>query len=254
MNSDSKNHVFVLDQNLAIVGRLENLAPGEKIYSSRFMGDRCYLVTFKKVDPFFVIDLSVATSPKVLGKLKIPGYSDYLHPYDENHIIGLGKETVGAEEGNFAWYQGVKLSLFDVTDVTNPVELSKYVIGDRGTTSEALYDHKAFLFSRSNNLLIIPITLAKIDPDKYPNGIPPNTRGDIVWTGACVFSLTLEDGFQPLGGISHADDGPDGDYWGWSPYRVRRSLYIEEFIYTISESLVKINRTDDLSLVKALAL
>ncbi len=254
MTSDSKNHVFVLDQNLAIVGRLENLAPGEKIYSSRFMGDRCYLVTFKKIDPFFVIDLSNPTNPHVLGKLKIPGYSDYLHPYDENHMIGLGKETVEAEEGNFAWYQGVKLSLFDVTDVTNPVELSKYVIGDRGTTSEALYDHKAFLFSRSNNLLIIPITLAKIDPDKYPNGIPPNTRGDIVWTGACVFSLTIEGGFQPRGGISHANDIPEGDYGGWSYYSVRRSLYIEELIYTISESLVKINRMDDLAEIGELEL
>jgi uncharacterized secreted protein with C-terminal beta-propeller domain len=254
MTSDSNNHVFVLNQNLVIVGRLENLAPGEKIYSSRFMGDRCYLVTFKKVDPFFVIDLSIATSPKVLGKLKIPGYSDYLHPYDENHIIGLGKETVEAEDGDFAWYQGVKLSLFDVTDVTNPVELSKYVIGDRGTTSEALSDHKTFMFSRANNLLIIPITLAKIDPDKYPDGIPPNARGDIVWTGACVFSLTLEGGFEPRGGISHSDDNSVGDYWVWSSYRVRRSLYIEEFIYTISESLVKINRMDDLSLVKTLAL
>ncbi|MCJ2562960.1 MAG: beta-propeller domain-containing protein, partial [Candidatus Thermoplasmatota archaeon] len=238
----------------AIVGRLENLAPGEKIYSSRFMGDRCYLVTFKKIDPFFVIDLSNPTNPHVLGKLKIPGYSDYLHPYDENHMIGLGKETVEAEEGNFAWYQGVKLSLFDVTDVTNPVELSKYVIGDRGTTSEALYDHKAFLFSRSNNLLIIPITLAKIDPDKYPNGIPPNTRGDIVWTGACVFSLTIEGGFQPRGGISHANDIPEGDYGGWSYYSVRRSLYIEELIYTISESLVKINRMDDLAEIGELEL
>ncbi|NIP67558.1 hypothetical protein GWM83_02345, partial [Candidatus Bathyarchaeota archaeon] len=114
------------------MGRLEDLAPGEKIYSARFMGDRGYLVTFRKVDPLFVLDLSQPTNPKVLGKLKIPGYSDYLHPYDENHIIGVGKETVAAEQGDFAWYQGVKISLFDVTDVEDPREIDKYEIGDRG--------------------------------------------------------------------------------------------------------------------------
>lgn len=253
-NPTSTNNVFVLDQDLEIVGRLENLAPGEMIYSSRFMGDRCYLVTFKKIDPFFVIDLSNATNPQVLGKLKIPGYSDYLHPYDENHIIGLGKETVEAQGGNFAWYQGVKLSLFDVTDVSNPIEVSKYIIGDRGTTSEALYDHKAFMFSRSKNLLIIPIKLAKIDPSKYPNGVPPNTHGDIVWNGACVFSLTLDAGFQPKGGISHADELPNEGYRWWSSYTVRRSLYIEDYVYTISENLVKINRMDDLAEIGELEL
>ena len=135
----SGSHVYVLDQELDIAGRLENLAPGEQIHSARFMGSRCYLVTFKKVDPLFVIDLSDPTQPKVLGELKITGFSDYLHPYDENHIIGIGKETVAAEEGDFAWYQGVKISLFDVSDVANPKEIAKYEIGDRGTDSPVLY-------------------------------------------------------------------------------------------------------------------
>ncbi|MFQ5758554.1 MAG: beta-propeller domain-containing protein, partial [Candidatus Bathyarchaeia archaeon] len=92
--ASSQNNVYVLDMNLTIVGRLEGLAPGERIHSARFMGDRCYLVTFRKVDPLFVIDLEDPYDPEVLGKLKIPGYSDYLHPSDENHIIGVGKETV----------------------------------------------------------------------------------------------------------------------------------------------------------------
>jgi len=83
-------------------------------------------------DPLFVIDLEDPYTPAVLGKLKIPGYSDYLHPYDENHLIGVGKETVEAEEGDFAWYQGVKISLFDVSDIENPTEMTKYEIGDRG--------------------------------------------------------------------------------------------------------------------------
>jgi uncharacterized secreted protein with C-terminal beta-propeller domain len=87
---------------------------GENFHAARFIGNRCYLVTFIKTDPLFVIDLSQATKPTLLGELIIPGYSDYLHPYDETHLIGLGKEAVGASEGDFAWYQGLKLSLFDV--------------------------------------------------------------------------------------------------------------------------------------------
>ena len=114
------NNVYVLNMSLAVVGRLENLAAGENLHSVRFIGDKCYLVTFKKTDPLFVIDLSQPTNPKVLGSLKIPGYSDYLHPYDESHIIGVGKETVEASEGDFAWYQGLKLSLLTSATSTNP--------------------------------------------------------------------------------------------------------------------------------------
>jgi uncharacterized secreted protein with C-terminal beta-propeller domain len=140
------NHLYILDKDMNIVGRLENLAPGERIYSARFMGERAYLVTFKKVDPLFVIDLEDPYNPRVLGKLKIPGYSDYLHPYDETHLIGIGKDTIDA--GDFAWFQGVKIALFDVSDPENPKEISKIVIGERGTESYVLRDHRAFLFSR----------------------------------------------------------------------------------------------------------
>ena len=151
----SSNNVYILDDELDVVGELEDLAPGEKIYSVRFMGKKGYIVTFKKIDPLFVIDLSDHSNPLVLGKLKIPGYSDYLHPYDENHLIGIGKDTVEAADEltesrglDFGWYQGVKMAIFDVTDVENPIELHKVVIGDRGTDSPVLYDHKAFLFDR----------------------------------------------------------------------------------------------------------
>jgi len=107
------------------------------------MGSCCYLVTFKKVDQLFTIDLSDPENPKVLGKLKIPGYCDYLHPYDENTLIGIGKETIEAKGGDFALYQGVKISLFDVSNVENPRELAKVEIGNRGTESPALHDHHA---------------------------------------------------------------------------------------------------------------
>ncbi|MDI6729996.1 MAG: beta-propeller domain-containing protein [Candidatus Altarchaeum sp.] len=241
----STNNVYVLDDELKIIGKLEYLAPGESIYSARFIGDRCYLVTFVKIDPLFVIDLSNPTEPEVLGKLKIPGYSDYLHPYDENHIIGIGKEAVDAKEGYFSWYQGVKLSLFDVSDVKKPKEISKYDIGDRGTDSYALHDHKAFLFSKSKNLLVIPILLAEIDEEKYPGGVQPNTYGDYVWQGAYVFNITTDKGFELKGRVTHTADSKEfiksGWYYGESATSVKRSLYIDDVLYTISNKKVKMN-------------
>ncbi len=247
---DASNNVYVLNSTMGIAGRLEGLAPGERIYSARFMGGRCYLVTFKKVDPLFVIDLSDPEEPRVLGKLKIPGYSDYLHPYDGDHLIGLGKETVEAEGGDFAWYQGIKISLFDVSDVSNPRELAKYEIGDRGTDSQALRDHKAFLFSRSRNLLIIPVLVAEIDEGDYSGVVPPNAHGDYVYQGAYVFDISPEGGISLRGRVTHIEDEDPflkSGYWFDSEYMVERSLYIKDMLYTISGRMVKINSLDALS-------
>ncbi|MBA7593256.1 MAG: hypothetical protein GH150_02235 [Hadesarchaea archaeon] len=242
----AQNHVYVLDENLNTVGRLEGIAPGERIYSARFMGGRAYLVTFKKIDPLFVIDLNNPRNPRVLGELKIPGYSDYLHPYDETHLIGVGKDTV--DMGPFAWYQGVKIALFDVSDPENPREISKYVIGDRRTDSYVLQDHKAFLFSRSKNLLVMPILLAEIDEERYPGGVPPDAYGEYVWQGAYVFNISLTDGLVLGGGITHSEDISQLE-WGWyySSRSVKRSLYIENVLCTISDGLVKMNNLEDLS-------
>ena len=251
------NNVYVLDQKLDIFGRLENLAPGEQIHSARFMGNRCYLVTFKKVDPLFVIDLTNPGEPKVLGELKITGYSDYLHPYDENHVIGIGKEAVAAEEGDFAWYQGVKISLFDVSDVANPKEIAKYEIGDRGTDTPVLYDHKAFLFDRAKNLLVLPVSVAQIDPSQYPGGVPSWGYGEFVWQGAYVFDISLEHGLELKGRITHCSDNPDNSVSRssapWSSYRdysscnIERSLYIGNVLYTISDQQIGMNDLETLA-------
>lgn len=114
------------------------------------MGDRAYMVTFRTVDPFFVIDIRDPKSPKVLGKLKIPGYSNYLHPYDENNIMGFGKDTteVKGPYGTQAYYEGMKIAMFDVSNVADPVEKDLEIIGVRGTESELLRNHRALLFSR----------------------------------------------------------------------------------------------------------
>ena len=248
--SSTSNNVYVLNASLGVVGSLEGLAPGEDIYSARFMGRRCYLVTFKKIDPLFVIDLEDPENPTVLGKLKIPGYSDYLHPYDENTLIGVGKETEEAEEGDFAWYQGVKISLFDVSNVSDPRELAKFEIGDRGTDSPALRDHKAFLFSRAKNLLVIPVLVAEIDAGDYSSEVPPNAHGEYVYQGAYVFHISPEQGIDLRGRVTHIDDPQAflrSGYWFESKLTVERSLYIDDVLYTISGGMIKMNGLDDLS-------
>lgn len=242
-----QNNLYVLNMSLSIVGTLENLASGEDLHSARFMGNRCYLVTFKKVDPLFVIDLSEPSKPTVLGELKIPGFSDYLHPYDENHLIGVGKETVEADEGNFAWYQGVKISIFDVSNVSDPRQLANYTIGDRGSDTPILRDHKAFLLDRTRNLLIMPVLVAQIDETQYPSGVPKSAYGQPVWQGAYIFEISLNEGFSLMGGVSHLESQSqiqNSEYW------VNRALYIENVLYTVSNKKVRLNSLLDLVFIK----
>jgi inhibitor of cysteine peptidase len=251
----TNNNIYIFNKDLKLVGSLEDLAPGESIFSARFMGEKGYLVTFKKVDPLFVIDLSNPQNPKVLGKLKIPGFSDYLHPYDENHIIGIGKDTVEAEVewGDFAWYQGLKLAIFDVTDVENPKQMHVEIIGDRGTDSDALHNHKAFLFDRQKELLIIPVRLAEI---KDKENMPQNSYGDFTFQGAYVYNLNLEDGFKLKGRITHYEDDEifkkSGYYFYGDDYNVQRALYIEDILYTISNGKIKLNTLNNLEDLKEL--
>jgi len=253
----STNNIYILNENLEQVSELEGIAPGEKIYSARFMGSRAYLVTFKKIDPFFTIDLSDPYNPQTIGELKIPGYSDYLHPYDENHIIGLGRDTVEPQEEyswtkNFAWYQGIKIALFDVSDFENPKVVSQVIIGDRGTDSSALQDHKAFLFDKEKQLLVIPVRVFEISDEikEQNNGYTGSIYGDFKFQGAYVYKLSLEDGFELKGRITHLTDESDDDenYWyRWSsPSYITRSLYIDDVLYTISDSMIKMNSLVDL--------
>jgi inhibitor of cysteine peptidase len=249
-NGSQQNNLYVLNMSLSIVGRLENLATGENLHSTRFMGNRAYLVTFKSIDPLFVINLTDSAQPSVLGQLKVPGYSDYLHPYDETHLIGVGKETVEAGP-YFAWYQGIKIALFDVSNVANPMQLYEYVIGDRGSNSPILTDHKAFLFDKAKNLLVIPVLVAQIDESQYPEGVTANAYGQAVWQGAYVFNLSLENGFVLKGKITHIEGGVDVRY---TNYWVKRSLYIENVLYTGSDKKVMLNNLEDLSFIKEIPL
>lgn len=250
----SKNNVYVLNPDMKLVGKLENIAPGEKIYSTRFMGDRAYMVTFKKVDPFFVISMKDPAKPYILGKLKIPGYSDYLHPYDENHIIGFGKDTIETKTGNgpdsMAFYQGLKVAIFDVTNVNNPKEISKVIIGDRGTDSELLYNHKALLFSQEKQLLAFPVTVMKIrenEKGKDPSNWP--AYGSFEYQGAYIYQIDLKKGLQFKGRITHLSQEEmlkAGDTWYDSDKEINRIIYIGSNLFTLSQSQIQVNAWNSL--------
>ena len=246
---ESYSNLYVLDEKMNAVGKVEKLAEGERIYSVRFMQNRAYLVTFKQVDPLFVIDLSSPTNPKVLGKLKIPGYSNYLHPYDETTLIGLGKDS-----GD--WDAKLKLSLFDVSSIGDPKEIDTYILEGKRSDSIALNDHKAFLFSKEKNLLVIPASYEEEiiwDIVEKEKEIMPNPSK--YFRGAAVFYVDKK-GFELRGMIDHSDGSNEDSYY--SRYggvsSVKRSLFIKEILYTLSEKYLKMNKLDGLENVNSLIL
>jgi uncharacterized secreted protein with C-terminal beta-propeller domain len=239
------NAVYVLDEDLKILGGLDEIAPDESIFSARFIGDRLYLVTFQQIDPFFVIDLSSDT-PKILGELKIPGFSNYLHPYDDDHVIGVGRDT--KEIGNDRVQQlGVKVALFDVSDVSNPMVIDDYIIGDSSTHSEALNNHKAFFFDKRKNLLSIPISS---DTDSLEGITEKRIAPDWNrWNGFYILDLDFKNGIDLKGTITHTEN--DTRYYGMGN---SRTFYIEEVLYTVSDSMLKMNFMNDLEEVNSIKL
>jgi inhibitor of cysteine peptidase len=152
-NDRSRNNLYILNEDMTTRSSIEGLAQGEEIKSARFIGDKGYIVTFREVDPLFAIDLSDLDNPKVLGELKITGFSEYLHPLGENHLLGVGYE---ADTNGFR--EGVKISIFDVSDPTNPVEVSKKVYGEGGFTPVA-FNHRAFTINEEEGYIIIPVDI-----------------------------------------------------------------------------------------------
>ena len=258
--------IVVFDKEMKVIGETKYLAKGEKMYSSRFIGNKAYLVTYKTVDPLFVIDLSDPNNPTTLGKLKIPGYSTYLHPYDDNHIIGIGMQTEekvnrnssGKVVSTTAIITGMKMALFDVSDVNNPIQISETLIGDRRTTSAVLTNHKALLFSKEKELLAIPV-------NNYEEDFEVNTTGDTydqivsgyknynkqyVSEGYFVYKINLTDGFKLKGTITHNKTTSKYGYWNNS--KLLRGLYIDDNLFTISEDQIKVNRLEDLEQISEL--
>lgn len=238
------NAVYVLDKNLEIVGQLEKIAPDESIFSARFMDDRLYLVTFQQIDPFFVIDLSSDT-PKILGELKIPGFSNYLHPYDEEHVIGVGRDTKEIDNGRVQQL-GIKIALFNVADVKNPKVVDDFIIGDSSAQSEALYNHKAFFFDKSRKVLSIPISgdIKSLEESSSAKMFAPEYNR---WSGFYVFDLDEFKGFALKGTVTHSDDS--SRYYGMN---YARTFYIDDVLYTASNDYLKMNSFEELKEINSI--
>lgn len=241
------------------------------MYSSRFMGNKAYLVTYKTIDPLFVIDLSNETKPTVLGELHIPGYSTYLHPYDENHLIGIGMETEEIVNKNSiekvtsttSKITGMKMALFDVSDVNNPTLLSQTIIGDSRTTSAILTNPKALLFSKEKQLLAIPVNNYSEDfeidssIDSYSSIVDSYTNyKSYVSEGYFVYKINIDDGFNLKGVITHetSQKNKNQSSYSYNYYnsKLLRGLYIDNNLYTISETAIKVNDLDTLELIDEL--
>lgn len=242
--SEPKNHLFILDGQLEQVGSVEDLAPSERIYSVRFMGSKAYMVTFRETDPLFAIDVSDPAAPEVLGELKIPGFSNYLHPLDENHLIGFGYETriepvKGGGEPRIVT-GGMKLSLFDVSDMSNPKETDTEIIGGPGTYSALQYDHKALFRHEQQSLFGFPVSIYDGDGMEYI---------EFQAEGALLYSITPQ-GIELAADLTQASDQPYED-WNTS---VQRMAYAKDALYTVANAEIKSYRLSDFESLGSLPL
>ena len=228
----SKNNVYILDENLKVLGKLEGLAEGERIYSTRFAGDRVYMVTFRQVDPLFAIDTSNPRAPELKGMLKIPGYSTYLHMVDEDHILGFGYDTEESQWGGTVT-GGLKISMFDVSNVNKPKETFMEVIGRAGTYSELLYNHKALMFSLDKGLMAFPLSRAA-----------ENYKSD--FNGAYVYNVS-HDSISLRNTITHKES--EFESYGDN---IKRIIYIGDYLYTFSENKMQIHSINTNSKVNEL--
>jgi len=220
--------------NLVRVGAVKGIAPGEDIRSVRFDGDRGYVVTFKKTDPLFVLDLYHPAHPSILGELKIPGYSTYMHRIDPDHLLSIGFDS--DDHGSFAYFDGVILQLFDVSEPTKPKLMHKEKIGTRGSSSEAATNHLAFNYFREKGLLAFPMTICEGGGDgRYGT--------ELTFSGLLVYDVSIKDGFKRLGGVDHGTKGANcGTWWSNADSHVKRSVFLDELVYSIAPDRLKVQR------------
>lgn len=237
---DTINRVVTMqltDGKLQQIGQSEALARGERIYSARFNGNKGFMVTFRQVDPLYTFDLSDPTQPRMIGELKIPGFSSYIHLIDDNHLLAVGQ--AGTEDGRI---EGLKISIFDVSDFASPIEAHQFRIeADGWSWSEAAYDHHAFSYFASRKLLAIPV-------GGYRRSV--SRTSDRYFSELQVFEIDPTSGITPRGGINMrdvADTEADSWYDWWSGAQVRRSVFADDFIYAISGAGIKAVHNSDLS-------
>ena len=251
------SRVAVFDKNLKLLGETNYLSKGERMYSTRFIGEKAYMVTYKNTDPLYVIDLSNPSDPTVLGKLKIPGYSTYLHPYDETHLIGIGMQTKenvyrdssGKVTSTTAVITGMKMAIFDVSDVNNPKQISETLIGDSRTTSAILTNHKALLFSKEKGIIAIPVNNYAEDVEISASSTDISSMTDAyknyyksyISEGYFVYDINLTDGFKLKGTITHDKKTTTQYYTYRNTSKLLRGLWIDNNLYTVSEDMLKVN-------------
>ena len=240
----------VLERNGAVlntVASIGDIAPSEDIRSVRFMGDRAYVVTFKKTDPLWVFDVGDARHPRLLGELQIPGFSTYMHPIDRDHLLTIGFNA--ADQGEYAWFTSLRLQILDVSNPTVPRLLFAHDIGTRGTSSEAATDHLAFTYFPEKNLLAVPV-------DVCEGGNQNGGYGDrMTFSGLMVFGVDTSTGFTLKGGVDHRSQDPNATdpgysgcstWWANATSRVERSAFFDDFVYSIAPDQMKVQDTRSL--------
>jgi hypothetical protein len=236
------NSLAVLRQegsSLLLQGLVAGFAPGEDIRSVRFQGEAAYVVTFKKTDPLWAFDLSDPTNPRITGELQIPGFSTYMHRMDAGHLLTIGYDA--NDHGNFAFFDGVLLQIFDVSNPAAPTLVHKHKIGTRGSSSEALTNHLAFTYAADRGLLGIPMTICE-------GGGDGSYGTDMTFSGLMVFGVDAAKGFTELGRVAHPntpdqngyDSGACSNWWTNASSEVKRSIFMDDFVYSVSESVVKV--------------
>ncbi|WP_437529845.1 beta-propeller domain-containing protein [Sorangium sp. So ce726] len=235
---------------LVVKGMVDQLAPGEDIRSARFYGDVGFVVTFKKTDPLYTIDFSDPEAPRVRGELKIPGFSTYMHMIDEGHVMSIGYDA--DDQGDFAWFQGIMLQIFDVTDLDAPKLTHKEVIGTRGSASDAATNHLAFNYFTQRGLLGIPMVICE-------GGSGGDFGDTMTFSGLLVYKVDTGAGFTSVGGVPHplpdasADgNGPScGNWWSSATSFVKRSVFMEDYVYSVSEDEIRVANISDLATPEA---
>lgn len=251
---ETTNRVSVLAEQLGqlnVVGQTEDVAVGERITSARFIGNKGFVVTFRQVDPLYTVDLSQPTNPRIIGELKVPGFSSYIHPLDENHLITIGTHIDEPDPtGQVNWEtRSMKLTIFDVTDFANPVEKYTQLVGTSNGYSEAAWEHKAFNYFPERGLLAIPFS------DYVQTSSREDYWGEFV-SDLRVFRVGADTGISPAGSISMSDIYQEYRYdqwsWRWSPW-VRRSVMADDFAYAVSDAGIRVANVNSLSQTVATA-
>jgi hypothetical protein len=228
-------------------GELTGLAPQEDIRAVRFDGDQGFIVTFKKTDPLFVIDLGNPALPSVLGELKIPGFSTYMQRLDANHLLAVGFDA--DDHGDFAYFDGIQVQIFDVTELSKPELLHKTVIGTRGSGSEALLNHLAFNYYGPKKLLGLPMTICE-------GGDDGAYGGQLTFSGLMVFDVSLDAGVVERGRMPFVDPSAQqqascGKWWTDSTSMVKRSIFLDNFALGLSDGRLNAAHLSELSNVLA---